>query len=861
MDHHDIAATPYLIGPVEFERQDERRLVLATANGGELEVSAWAPDVVRVRYIPSTRPPATIGWALTSPEGSPESFPVEITFGGEAWALSTPRLTARVDRRTGAVAVDAAGHPSPIAEDDPAGPIREEPLAGLPGTDTGTHPVRIRAAKRLPPGAMCLGLGEKAGWMDRRGRVLEMWNTDVLPHLPDTDPLYQSIPFVIVYERGRAWGLFLHNTHRTVFDLGSGQPDRLEFSADAGQLDYFVLAGPTLPQVVSRFSDLTGRMPLPPRWALGFQQSRWGYMTADEVREVASELRRRAIPCDVIYLDIDYMDGYRVFTWDPARFPDPQALLEELRSHGFRVVTIVDPGVKIDEGYPVYLEGLESGLFCRRADGDRPFEGKVWPGPTVWPDFIRAETRRWWGRWHRVLLDAGVSGIWNDMNEPANFRHPLPTGTLDPGVRHGPDAERPAEERRELLHTEAHNVYGLLMSKAAYEAQLALRPGVRPFVLSRSGFAGIQRYAAVWTGDNSSWWEHLAMMVPQLINLGLSGVAFAGADTGGFAGHATGELLARWTQAGAFTPFFRNHSAMNTRRQEVWQFGEHIEAICRRAIEWRYRLLPYLYVLFWEAASNGTPVMRPLFWHFPGDASAERLQDEWLLGAHLLVAPVTQPGARHRTVYLPEGEWVHLWRPLRLLGPTHTAVEAELWELPVFVRAGAPLLLGPVPAHTGELARDGRVSVWMAAPSAAYLEPSGQDFWTWLYEDDGESLAYQSGEFARRRFDAAWSDGSGKLRLQLSFSGRDGRFRPAREWLEVVIDRVWHVPTWVSWQGAELSPTGEPLRPVFEDQANPAAASESRWSAQPAWYHDAAAGRVIVRVPERPEPGELLVEW
>ncbi|HEY8497857.1 MAG TPA: TIM-barrel domain-containing protein, partial [Limnochordales bacterium] len=665
----------------------------------------------------------------------------------------------------------------------------------------------------------------------------------------------------LVYRGGRAWGLFVHNTHRSLFDLGASEPERLEVGVEGGVLDCFVMAGPSLEQVVQRYTQLTGRMPLPPRWALGFHQSRWGYERADDVRQVAAELRRRAIPCDAIYLDIDYMDGYRVFTWHPERFPDPAALMAWLREQGLRAVTIVDPGVKIDPEYPVYREGLREGFFLRRPDG-RPFEGAVWPGPAVWPDFNRAEVRRWWAGWHRVLLEAGVAGIWNDMNEPANFRPPLPTGTLDPDVVHGPDQERPPQERRAMTHAEAHNVYGLLMSQAAFEAQLTLRPGQRPFVLSRAGFAGIQRYAAVWTGDNSSWWEHLAMMVPQLLNLGLSGVAFSGVDVGGYGSDATGELVARWTQAAAFTPFFRNHSARDTRPQEVWRFGEAVESICRRFIQWRYRLMPYLYTLFWEAASLGTPVMRPLFWHHPGDAAAERLQDEWLLGPHLLAAPVTAPGQRERLVYVPEGEWVHLWQPLRLQGPARAPVEAPLEEIPVFVRAGVPIPLGPTALHTGELAADGRISLWIAAPSSVALARGGCGGWTWLYEDDGETLAYQQGLFARRRIETDWSAAAGRVRLRAELQAREGAFAPARRWLEWVVDRVeWGRPSAVRWDGRDAAEAPGPWEPVFQQQADAHRAFEGPWDREPAWHFDAANRRLLVRVPEAAGPGRLDVEW
>ncbi|MBE3598291.1 MAG: DUF5110 domain-containing protein [Limnochordaceae bacterium] len=824
---------------------DGRSLLLEDPEGRRLEVAAWAPDLIRVRYVPPEKPPETLAWALARPEGEwPEDFPVRLEASPDGWTLSTPQLAVRVRRANGALAIDAQGHPEPIAADDPDLPVRE----GKP---------QLELFKQLSPSSMCLGLGEKTGWMDRRGRILQMWNTDVTPHLPTTDPLYQSIPFLVVYDRGRAWGLFIHNTYRTRFDLGATRPDRLGIHLDGGQLDYFVMAGPGLEQVVARFTELTGRMPLPPRWSLGFQQSRWGYQTADEVLQVARELRNRRIPCDVIYLDIDHMREYRVFTWDPVRFADPEGMMAKLRAQGLRVVTIVDPGIKIDPEYPVYSEALERQYYVRKKDG-KPFEGVVWPGPTIFPDFLRQEVRRWWSQWHRELIGRGVSGIWNDMNEPANFRHPLPAGTLDLDAVHGPDLERPAEEQRPLLHAEAHNLYGLLMSKAAYEAQLALRPGVRPFVLSRAGFAGIQRYAAVWTGDNSSWWEHLAMMVPELLNMGLSGIAWAGADVGGFADHATAELVARWTQAGAFTPFFRNHAAIDARPQEVWRFGEEIERVCRDAIEWRYRLMPYLYTLFWEAASRGTPVMRPLLWHHPGDAEAERVQDQWLLGPHLLVAPVITPGARRRMVYLPAGEWVHLRQPVRITGPAYALVEAPLDQIPVFVAAGAPVPLAPLAQHTGELRQDDRVSLLLMAPAG----DRGAFAWTWLYEDDGESLDYQQGAYARRRFDAEWSGSraEGRLRLVLKAGPREGAWRPGRPYFEVVVQRPPGACRSVRWQGQPVPRSGQALAPAFQDEASAGPASGTAVGPLPVW-DERAGSELVVRLPETAEPGVLEAEW
>lgn len=826
-------------GDVRSAEWDGRSLRVRLESGGILDVCAWAPDLVRVEVSPPGVPP-NVGWAIARPQAEwPRDFPVEFQEQADALWVRTPALAVRVARRGAALRVQAPGHPDPIAEDVPEG--------GLALRGEG-----VWMAKRLRSGERIFGLGEKTGWMDRRGRRLVMWNTDVLPHLPDTDPLYQSIPFLLVESGGRFYGLFVHNTHRTVFDLGHSHADRLVVGAQGGRLEYFVLTGPDLQQVVSRYTELTGRMPLPPLWALGFHQSRWGYRTAAEVREVAAQLRRREIPCDAIYLDIDYMDEYRVFTWDPRRFPDPEGLLGELAGQGFRVVAIVDPGVKVEAGYPVYEEGLREGYFCTTPDGE-PFRGQVWPGQTVWPDFARAEVRRWWVQLHEGLLKAGVSGIWCDMNEPANFRHPLPTGSLDPHVQHGPDADRPPEERRRLWHLEFHNLYGMLMSRCAYEAQLRVQPGRRPFVLSRAGFAGIQRWAAVWTGDNASWWEHLAMMVPQLLNLGLSGMALVGADVGGFSGDCTGELLVRWTQAAALTPFFRNHSAIHSRRQEVWQFGPEVEEICRRYIQLRYRLLPYLYALAQEASRTGAPMMRPLFWHYPEDEQAYRLQDEFMVGPHLLVAPVLQPSADHRAVYLPAGEWVHYFRAQRVVGPAWVVTEAPLDELPLWVRAGAALPMGPPVPHTGELGRRRERALWLVAPRLA----GGERMVSELYEDDGQTLAYRDGHFAHRRVGCAWTRGQApgaQPNLELALGPREGSFDPGRPWLDLVVERAGRPPASIEVDGRPADASRTRIEPLqHKDPPGEPGRSE--------WFYHADLDRLVVRIPETPSPLQVHIRW
>jgi len=567
------------------------------------------------------------------------------------------------------------------------------------------------------------GLGERTGYLDKKGRRWLNWTADAFEQQPNDDPLYQAHPFVIAYDAGQARGLYLDESWKSLFDLAAREPARSRIAVEGPTFDLWLVPGPQPAEVLERFTALVGRPGLPPLWALGYHQCRWSYPDEAAVREVVRQFERHEIPLSALWLDIDYMDGYRVFTFSPHRFPDPPRLVRELAERGVRVVTIVDPGVKKEAGYPVYESGHELDAFVKNRR-EEELVGEVWPKPAVWPDFSRPEVRRWWGEQHRSFVEAGVAGIWNDMNEPAAFAvegdEAFGIGkTLPSDARHG-----------ERLHAEVHNLYGLLMSRATHEGLVRLREGKRPFVLTRSGFSGIQRYAWVWTGDNGSYWEHMAMSVPMLLNLGLSGVAFCGADIGGFRSDASGELLARWTWLGAFYPFMRNHAAKTSRRQEPWAFGEPWLGYVRAAVRFRYRLLPYLYTLAEEAARTGQPLMRPLFYHFPDDPVAEATYDQFLLGSELLVAPVLQPETVRRLVYLPEGGWRDFWTGTEQAGPAWVVAEAPYERIPLWQRVGGAVPLTdprpPAQAQWDPL-------VWRVAPAAHLLGEA--------YLDEGEGDA------------------------------------------------------------------------------------------------------------------------
>ncbi|QQE78639.1 TIM-barrel domain-containing protein [Alicyclobacillus sp. SO9] len=604
------------------------------------------------------------------------------------------------------------------------------------------------------------GLGEKTSFLDKRGESYTMWNSDVYaPHVPEIEALYVSIPFLIPFDQNQAYGLFLDNTGHSTFDMRQFE-DAFEVRTKTGGVDVYVITGPLLKDVIRRYTALTGRMPVPPKWALGYHQSRYSYMSQDEVLELARTFRTKRIPLSAVYLDIHYMRDYRVFTFNGQRFPNPKAMMDELMEMGVRVVPIVDPGVKQDARYSIYRSGVEGNHFCRTLEGDIYIDD-VWPGASAFPDFTDDRTAQWWSENQQFYTDLGVRGIWNDMNEPAVFNE---SKTMPGHIMHHNNGNP-------KTHEELHNVYGTLMSRATYKGLKDGLGGERPFVLTRSGYAGIQRYAAVWTGDNRSFWEHMAMAMPMVLNLGLSGVTFSGPDVGGFAHHASGELLARWTQMGAFFPFFRNHSALDTVRQEPWSFGEEIEGIVRRYIQLRYQFMPYLYSLFKEASETGVPVMRPLVLEYPDDVNTYNLSDEFLVGKDVLVAPVYRPDTRHRSVYLPKGIWVNYWTGKRYEGGQHVLAEAPLDTMPLYIRSGAVIPMddangtfdGALPAAFAEpsgldqntllhVYLDNKSESALQAESDARMDDTVQDDVNRttvfeLYEDDGTTFAYQDGVY------------------------------------------------------------------------------------------------------------------
>lgn len=632
------------------------------------------------------------------------------------------------------------------------------------------------------------GFGERTDALDKRGLAFPLWNIDPpTPYRAETATMYTSIPFFLCLDsaRGETQGVLIDQCGMLHADLGQSRPDQMMLTGEGDLLVIYLFAGPTAADVLHQYSELSGYMPLPPRWALGYHQSRWSYESQEEVRAIAATMRARQHPCDAIWLDIDHLDGFRNFTWNATTFPQPRELIADLRSQGLRLVTISDPGTKVDPSYPVYQQGLATDAFCHLPSGEL-FLGHVWPGLCAFPDFSRQQVRQWWGELYRAQSDLGVAGVWNDMNEPAltslspTESSPLPYGrTMDDRVLHqagGEDTYGP--DGPPLSHRQFHNAYGMQMARATYEGLRRLQPDGRPFVLTRSGSAGIQRYAAVWTGDNTSAWEYLPLAISSCLNLSMSGVPFIGVDIGGFWQDACGELLVRFAQLGALLPFCRNHSAKGTVHQEPWSFAEPYESAFRRAIELRYRALPYLYTLFAEAARSGAPLLRPLAYHFPRDEQACRVSDAFLIGDTLLSAPVCEPGVGGRQVYLPAGSWFHYWTDQIYQGPALYQIAAPVDQWPLFVRANRLLPLGPLMQSTDERPTD-------PLTIHCYLSPQGEASTT-LYEDDGTTRAYTAGAFARTLITCQ----AGPHGLQVTIKEEMTGYRPQR----TDYDLVAHLP-------------------------------------------------------------------
>lgn len=587
---------------------------------------------------------------------------------------------------------------------------------------------QVSTYKKLQPGERFIGLGEKTGPLDRKGAAYQNWNSDAYAYHTGSDPLYCSMPFYIGLHNQITYGIFFDNTHKAFFNFGASNNRFSSFSADAGEMNYYFIHGKNVADIIQQYTFLTGRMEMPPLWSIGFQQCRYSYYPDKEVFTIAKTFREKDIPADVIVFDIHYMDKYKIFTWDLKHFADPKGLVKTLKDQGFHVVIMCDPGIKVEPGYEPYDDGVRKNIFLKYPDGEN-YQGQVWPGWCHFPDFTNPVAREWWASKFQDYVNLGVDGFWNDMNEIATWGNALPE-----------NLEFDFEGNKATMRR-GRNVYGFQMARSTYEGTKKLLKGKRPFNLTRSGFSGVQRYSAVWTGDNVAYDEHMLLGVRLVNSMGLTGIAFAGYDTGGFVGESNTKLFARWISIASLSPFFRAHTMINTRDSEPWSYGEEVESISRNYIKFRYQLLPYIYSLFYDASQTGMPVQRSLAINYTHDHRVYNglYHNQYLFGPNILVAPV-ESNKHLLKIFFPEGDWYDVYTGKIWRGDQETIVESPIHRLPVFVKAGSVLPMQPAASHTGIKQEELILHIYCGKNPTDFL----------LYSDDGETFDYQQGKCSKR---------------------------------------------------------------------------------------------------------------
>ncbi|WP_282051120.1 glycoside hydrolase family 31 protein [Maribacter aquivivus] len=735
---------------VEFS-QDSDKLYFTTDNGVVLQITILRGSIIRFRYATNYYFEPDFSYAI-DPDATMGYSKLEIVENDTEYVVATARLSILVDKMTLRTQIsDLEGN---IISEDELGFHWEE------NYEYGGNTVKL--SKITQSGESFYGMGDKAMHSNLKGKRVENWVTDQFAFAKEQDPLYKAIPFYVGLNKGKAYGIYFDNSFRTGFDFSQERRNITSFWADGGEMNYYFIFGPDMPKVVSSYSSLTGTPELPPMWALGFHQSKWSYYPESNVKEIASDFRKHRIPCDAIYLDIDYMDGFRCFTWNKEHFPDPKRMISELEEDGFKTVVMIDPGIKVDRDYWIYNEALENDYFCKRGDGPL-MHGKVWPGECNFPDFTNPAVREWWAELYKEFMsELGVHAVWNDMNEPAVMEVPTKTAPLD--TRHNYDGHP-------CTHRKAHNVYGMQMVRATYEGVKKYVYPKRPFVITRAAFAGTQRYSSTWTGDNVATWEHLWIANVQVQRMCLSGYSFVGSDIGGFAEQPDGELFARWVQLGIFHPFCRVHSSGDHGDQEPWSFGSEITNIVRKFINLRYQLLPYLYTMFYKYTKENIPMVQSLVFFDQEDNQTHFRTDEFIFGEKILVCPIQEPNAQGRRMYIPRGEWYDFWTNEHVTGGKEKWVAAEIDMLPIFVKAGAIIPKYPVQQYVGEKKIEELV---LEVYYKEGIEASE------VYEDSDDGYDYKKGRYSLSNYKLTGKENS--LTIQLF---KDGTFETEYEMIKL----------------------------------------------------------------------------
>lgn len=737
---------------LSYDKQDDF-IEIKDHNGVALRIYPVTDYILRFRYAVEGFFEEDFSYAI-DPQFKVEKPEVELVESEKLLTINIKGIKCKIAKRD--LRISLYDHDGNIILEDDKGFHWE------PNKEFGGY--IVQNSKRIQTNEAFYGLGDKPTDLNIKGKRFQNWGTDEYGYHYNTDPLYKSIPIYYGLHSNGAYGIFFDNTFRSYFDFGKERRNAASFWAQGGEMNYYFIAGPELMEVSRRYTKLTGTPELPPMWALGFQQCKWSYYPESKVKEITSTMRKLEIPCDAIYLDIDYMDGFRCFTWNKEHFPDPKRMVAELKEDGWKTMVIIDPGIKKDMDYPIFKEGLEKGYFCRRMDG--PYvEGKVWPGMCYFPDFTRPEVREWWaGLYKELIEEIGIAGVWNDMNEPALFEVESKTFPYD--VLHDYDGHLTS-------HRKAHNIYGMQMARATAEGVKQFKNGDRSLIITRSGYSGMQRYSSVWTGDNIATWEHLWIADTQAQRLAISGVSFCGSDIGGFIGQPTAELMIRWIQLGIFHPFCRVHSSGDHGHQEPWAFGDECTAMYKKFIEIRYQLLPYLYTTFYQYHQEGTPMLRPIVFYDQTDPQNVDRDYEFLCGDHILVCPVMKPEITQKHFYLPKGDWVDYWTGETYVGNKEYNLDIKLTEIPIFIKKGAIIPNYPIQQYVGEKVID---ELTLNVYHKNGIEVSQ------YYEDGGEGYAYESGGYRMADFVLEGTDSTLSIQQKL-----EGSYNPSFKTYEIVL--------------------------------------------------------------------------
>ena len=715
--------------------------IVFEAGGVFGKVAVYSPSVIRVRL--DKKPLGRdFSYAVVA---QPQKVKTIITQNEESVTIFTDSLKAVIHKKPFAIAYYTT-EGQLINQDEP-------------GLTTGWVGEEVTTYKTMMPGERFIGLGEKTGNLDRKGNAYTNWNSDTYGYQVDQDPIYSTIPFYIGIHHKLNYGVFMDNTYQSDFNFGASNNRFSSFGAHGGEMNYYFIYNQNIAGIIQSYTALTGRMKMPPLWSLGYQQNRYSYYPDTEVLRIAQTLREKKIPSDGITLDIHYMDRYQLFTWDKNRFPDPAELTSKLNKLGFKLTVIVDPGIKVEKGAPAYESGAKDSVFIQYPDKTF-YTGQVWPGWCNFTDFTSEKGRAWWRKQVKFFADNGVSGIWNDMNEISTWGQKMPSNVLFDF------------DGAKTTHLQAHNVYALEMIRSSYEgAREHFKE--RPFILTRSGYAGLQRYSAIWTGDNRAEENHMLLGVRLMNSLGLSGVSFTAMDIGGFTGGASTSLFTRWMQIGAFIPYYRNHTALNTKASEPWAYGEDALEISRNYINFRYKLIPYMYSNFYESAQTGMPVMRSLAINYTFDPKVydPAFQNQYMFGGAFMIAPF-ESTKEYGRIYFPGGTWYNLYNDEQIQGQQEAVEPLNMSHLPVFVKESSIIPMQSLVQTTSEAPTDTlTLHIYNGRLNNTFI----------LYQDDGKSYNYENNDFNKRviNFDPT--------QKKLTISEPAGNFNSKFEHLKLVM--------------------------------------------------------------------------